>query len=114
MFWVPQQQTFTRYGRWPTVEELGVQCLGKPMNRQLEKSALDRIPNCLDNIIKVLNKNNDSSVNDYLAVVRMLTSENKHDVKLVQNDIIVYLEIATLPFNTALMLTSDNLFYNSI
>ena len=91
-----------------------MQCLGKPMTRQLEKSVLDRIPNCLDNIIKELNKNDDSSANDYMAVVRMLTSENKHNVKLVQNDIIIYLETATLPFNTALMLTNDNLFYNSI
>lgn len=84
------------------------------MSRQLEKSALDRIPRRLDKTIVELNKKGDGIANDYMTVVRMLTSENKHDIRMVQNDIVVYLETATLPFQTALLLTNDNIFYNSI
>ena len=56
----------------------------------------------------------DNSVNDYMTVVRMLTSENKYDVRIIQNDIIIYVEAATLPYETCVLLTNDNLFYNSI
>ena len=84
------------------------------MTRQVEKSALDRIPSYLEKIVDKMNMEHNKLANDYMAVVRSLTSENKVEVKRLQNDIIIYLETATLPFETALMLTNDNVFYNSV
>ena len=84
------------------------------MTRQVEKSALDRIPAYLERIVDKMNKEHDKLANDYMAVVRTLTSENKVEVRCLQNDIIIYLETATLSYETALMLTTDNVFYNTI
>ena len=70
------------------------------MTRQVEKSALDRIPSYLEKIVDKMNMEH-KSANDYMAVVRSL---NKVEVRRLQNDIIIYLETATLPFETALML----------
>ena len=97
-------------GRWPSLEQLGVVCEGKPMTRQVEKSALERIPSYLEKIVDKMNMEHNKLANDYMALVRSLTSENKVEVKRLQNDIIIYLETATLPFETALMLTNDNVF----
>ena len=84
------------------------------MTRQVEKSALDRIPAYLERIVDKMNREHDKLANDYMAVVRTLTSENKVEVRRLQNDIIIYLETATLSYETALMLTNDNVFYNTI
>ena len=62
----------------------------------------------LSRLIKDLNRKDDNLVNEYMIVVRMLTSENKYDVRLIQNDIIVYLEAVTLPIDTCVLLTNDN------
>ena len=45
------------------------------MTRHVEKSALDRIPSYLENIVDRKNMEHNKLANDYMAVVRSLTSK---------------------------------------
>lgn len=73
-----------------------------------------QLPHKLEKLVDELNANDDSSVNDYMPILRVMTSTNKHNIQLVTTDILIYLEAATLPFNTGVLLANDNLFYMNI
>ena len=101
-------------GKWPSLEQLQLLCQEKPMTRQLKKSVMDRIPPRLEKKVQEWNIQDSSEANDYMTLIRGLTSLNKHKVQQIQNDLIIYLEVATLRYDTAFLLTNDNLFYNSV
>ena len=63
-------------GKWPTLEELNIACEGMPMSRQLEKSVLDRVPSSLEKIVKKLIAEKKVEANNYMPLIRGLTSTN--------------------------------------
>ena len=58
--------------------------------------------------------NNDPAVNQFMLLLRVLETSKKHSIDLIINDIIIYLEAATLDFKASVLLTNDNLFFINI
>ena len=96
-----------RYGRWPTLEELGVVCMGKPLLGRIEKSFRARLPQRLQDAVARMIFYNDPAVNQFMPLLRVLETSKKHSIDLIINDIIIYLEAATLDFKASVLLTND-------
>ena len=62
-----------------------------------------RLPSALDEIANTMIERKDPTVNDFMPLVRIMNSQKKHSIDMVFNDIIIYLEAATLPYKTGIL-----------
>ena len=88
-----------------------MKCRGVPLLRPVEKRLRMRLPSALDEIANTMIERKDPTVNDFMPLVRIMNSQKKHSIDMVFNDIIIYLEAATLPYKTGILLTNDNEFF---
>ena len=73
-----------------------IQCMGKPLLGRIVKSFRQSLPERLQNAVDEMIACDNPNANNFMPLVRTLTSNNKHKVDLVINDIIIYLEPATV------------------
>ena len=71
--------------------------------RRIEKSFRASLPTRLHDAVEDMIIRDDPMVNNFMPLVRVLDSRNRHNVDLVINDIIIYLEAATLNFNASVL-----------